>query len=111
MPFTEIEKFSHGEYPTATKLNKLIDNQEFLDPSIDDKVYGIKDGSRLVFIHKLPYLWYKGSGTITDFADPTNTLSLSDGSPSRYDLSSISWLLPGKLYITLNFDYCFEFSS
>lgn len=50
-----------------------------------------------------------GTGTLVDFSDPLNTVSLSDdGIPTQYDLDSVDWMAYGKLYYALNLDYSLE---
>lgn len=109
--FTSIEKFEHGDYPTAAKLNALLDNLDSLNVRLWEGRLPARDTSRNVFVNRCRFLWYNGSGSITDVSEPTNTISLSSDTVTRFDLTSVSWMAKGKLYIALNFDYSLESSQ
>lgn len=105
MSYTETDLFVHGEYPTAAQMNQLISNQSHFNAVLDLVTYGAKDGSRLVFVHSFRYLWFKGTGQIIDFAEPSNTVSVSESDTDTmtiYDLDGISWMYYGKIYYVYN---------
>jgi hypothetical protein len=105
MSYSETDLFVHGEYPTAAKLNLLIDNQAYFNAVLDPSVYGSKDGSRLVFVNRFRYLWFKGTGNIIDLSNSSNTVSISESDTdtmTQFDLDSITWMYRGKIYYVYN---------
>lgn len=108
MPFTEIDRFDHGDYPLSSELNKLSDNDNYFNTVINPNIYGAKDGSRIAYFHTYRFLFGSGSGDIVDISDPLNTVSVSS---FPYDLDSISWMAYGKEYLAVNFDWTFERNS
>lgn len=109
MAFTEPTTFVHGDYPLAADLNKLSDNDTHFDQVIYPNIFGARYGSRICYAHTFRYLWFKGTGTIVDFAEVGDTVSISDdGTPTQYDLDSISWMAYGKVFLVVNADWSME---
>ena len=112
MPFTEPKTFIHGEYPLASDLNKLSDNDTYYDTIINPDIFGARYGSRITYSHTYRFLLFEGSGTIVDFSGVGDTVSISDdGSPTLYDLDQISWMVYGKIFQAVNLDWSMERST
>ena len=100
--------WSPGDAPDATEANKYkqaLDSIHLIAGDVEKwaPVAALKIGEDnnhfMRHIHR--WLWYTGSGTLEDADAANETITLSanaDGSPARYDLSTVSWLALGKLY-------------
>lgn len=112
MAFTTPHTFAHGEYPIADDMNIFSDNDVYFNGIINPNIFGVRQGSRITFLHTYRFLWFNGSGTIVDLAGVGDTVSISDdGSPTQYDLDSISWMAYGKIFLVVNCDWSMERSN
>jgi hypothetical protein len=83
----------------SDSLNAIYALSDYTGGSVAVAAFTDADDFDLQHVHR--WLHYNGSGTITDLANPLNTVSLSDptdGNPGVYDLDSISWLYYGAYY-------------
>jgi hypothetical protein len=115
MAYETPPQWIHGNVPTAALMNKYSDALKALKSRFDDTSMFLVaataiDNSDWAFAHVHRYLWYKGSGYLTDVADRTQQVSLSDTDDKweRFDLGSVSWLYPGKLYEVTDVDGAIE---
>lgn len=106
MPYSSTDKVAHGDFPLAATINNIIANQAVFNVDLpNDGGYANKGGSRLVFVKCRKFLWFKGTGSIIDFNDSNNTVSISTDDFDQYDLDSISWMYQGKIFYVYNCDW------
>jgi hypothetical protein len=109
MAYEIPEIWQHGDYPTAAKLNKYKSGLDAIHAMWGDKDFEyplIHTGGAAVagelhshwFINRYRYLVYNGEGSIHDPGNVFDTVSLEDASWATYDLTTIEWIIPGKLY-------------
>ena len=112
MPYSIPPQWQHGQYPTAADLNKYKDGLDAMHAMWGDKDYEYplihrKDEGDLAvngemhshwFINRYRYLIYNGAGSLHDPGNFFDTVSLEDGAWVVYDLTTIEWIIPGKLY-------------
>jgi len=106
----------HGDIPTAAMMNKYSDSLNAIHDITGDvmraypsaKLNTGEDNNHF-FIHRFRWLWYFGNGTLEDADAGNETITLTDSdTPTRYDLSSVSWLVFGKLYYVSDCLWCME---
>lgn len=121
MSFSAIAPFAHGDTLVAAPLTQLADNLEAVYDRMGDiqlffpvaaAVAG-EDNDMAYFIHRFRWLWVSGPATIEDPAGVEDDVSIGAGDtePTRYDLKSVSWLYPGKLYRVTGCSYSLETRS
>lgn len=109
MAYAVPEQWSHGEYPTAAKINKYKDGLDAIYAALGTYQFNPAVARRLgsvqgyYFLHRHRWLIYRadpGAGRIEDPAGvgETITLTATGGNWGSYDLSQVKWLTPGKLY-------------
>lgn len=106
MAYEIPEQWAHGDYPTAAKLNKYkagLDAIHDLWGDIDYEyaamhLYAATFYHSHWLINRYRYLVYNGTGSIHDPGNVFDTVSLTAASWGTYDLTSIEWIIPGKLY-------------
>jgi len=109
MAYSTPDRWSHGDQPTDVKMQKYSDSLNAIHAITgDNEVYFAaahlippEDENHFIrHIHR--WLFYVGDGTLEDADAANETITLSDaygdGTENRYDLGSVSWLAPGKLY-------------
>lgn len=119
MAYQVPEQWSHGEYPTAAKINKYKDGLDAThallgDARIHPAVQLNQAGDVILsyhLIHRHRWLIYRGAGNIDDPANVGEAVALSaadGGGWTSYDLAQVSWLTPGRLYEVEGVVGCFE---
>ena len=106
MPYTPPEQWSHGDYPTAAKLNQYKTGLDAIHDQLGDvdrqwpSMHLANEYHSHWLINRYRYLVYRGTGVISDPNNDFDSVSLSDsgGNWLTYDLSSVEWIVPGKLY-------------
>jgi hypothetical protein len=112
MPYTPPQQWQHGDYPTATAINKYKTGLDAIHDMWGDKDFeysimhlsqspplaGVGEYHSFWLINRYRYLVYRGEMTIHDPDNVFDTVSLTDSDWIGYDLSSIEWIIPGKLY-------------
>lgn len=117
MAYQIPERWAHGDYPTAAKLNKYKDGLDAIHAALGD--YRINPAVSLridpvdsyYFVRRHRYLLYLGAGEIRDPMGVGEAVSLSAGVGGSWavrDLSSIDWMVPGKLYQVDDVQACIE---
>jgi hypothetical protein len=116
MPYTPPEHWSHGDYPTAAKINKYKDGLDAIYALTGSYASngavrantGSYDGYYL--IHRLRWLIYRGAGQIMPAGGVGEVVTLTgDGSTwLSYDLSQVEWLAEGTLYHVEDVEACLE---
>ena len=122
---TTAPVFSHGEFPVAAELNKIVDGQKEIyavartyarnsfAPEMDT-------GERATFTHAKKWLHYKSTGTIIDPArdanpaagnDPVSLPNPSNNWVNTFDLDSVAWIAYGSIYYVEGTDFAQEFDS
>ena len=115
MAYAVPERWEHGEYPTAAKINKYKDGLDAIyaltgSYAINGAVRantGNYDGYTL--IHHQRWLLYRGGGAIESFgAGEAVTLSGDGSNWLSYDLLQVEWLAEGTLYHVEDVEACLE---
>jgi hypothetical protein len=117
MAYSVPPTFAHGDYPSAANLNVLSANLTALSTILTSinlaaPVINVTRGG--VFINVYRWLHYQSlDGQSVAIVDPTGignsqTLPESVTSVTTYDLSGVSWLIPGRQYILTGCKYGFE---
>lgn len=122
MAYSTPEQWSHGDVPTAAKMNKYSDSLNALYALANNATMpaqlwsyenfwpGTWDNSNYYFVHRYRWLIYRGDGEIVDPSGVGATVDVS-GSGSdilAYDLDAIEWMTPGKLWQAKDFVFCLE---
>ena len=110
------DKYSHGDQPTHTSLNKISTGQTHINelaPSIitTPAVPYLSTGEYMRMVHRHRYLHYKSSGYIEDPAGIEDDVSLSNTSDdwvNVYDLDQVAWLSYGAVYYVRGVDFAQE---
>lgn len=117
MAYTPPEQWSHGDYPTAAKMNKYKDGLDAIyaafgtypiNPAVARR---ISPTQGYYFLHSHRWLLYRGAGTIEDSAGVGETINLSEAEDmgwTNFDLDTIDWMRPGKLYQVQGVIACLE---
>ena len=105
MAYTAPDTWSHGDRPTAAKVNKWKTDLDEIHGTAGDRAINLPCGvddaaTRIYFIHRFRYLHFLAdAGVITDPAGIGETVAIaSDGGFNVYDLDNVSWLTYGALY-------------
>lgn len=118
MAYQVPPRFSHGQFPTAADLNKLSNAIASLNARLGREHWAadeLSGNARIGNVYR--WLWYStaaGSGAeIVDPAGVNDSVSLADteGEMAVYDLSSVSWLSPGRVYKIVGAKYAIEDSN
>lgn len=116
MAYTAPPTFAHGDYPTAALLNVLSSNIVELATQLAsyNPVAPELPTEGGTFINVYRWLHYRSvDGQTPTILDPTEigssqTLPNSTSVVSTYDLSNVSWLIPGRQYTLTGCLYAFE---
>lgn len=117
MAYTVPPTSAHGDYPTATALNILSTDLVELSGVLASINYAapVIDGARGgTFVNRYRWLHYRSvdgqTPTISDPAGINDDQTLPDSvtSVTTYDLSNVSWLIPGRQYQLAGCKYAFE---
>lgn len=115
MAYAVPQRWAHGDYPTAARLNKYKDGLDAIYGALGDYPINPAVAVRIgnvqgyYFVHRHRWLLYLGGGRIEDPAGVSETVNLSTGSGwQSYDLSQVDWLVPGKLYQVQAVQCCLE---
>lgn len=118
MSYAAIPSFAHGDVLIDDPLIQLADNLDVIYANLGDiqKFYPAasavvgEDNDRAYFVHRYRWLWVSGDATIEDPAGIEEDVSVSAGDtePTRYDLRSVPWLHPGKIYRVTGCSYSLE---
>jgi len=115
-----LKHWQHGDYPTAADFNAIKAALDALyaqtgSAEVNAAVcYRRETVQGFYFVHKLTYLIYliqapETDGSIEDPAGVGETVSLPTGAGFLYyDLSSVEWLFPGKIYQVQGVTTCIE---
>lgn len=106
MAYSVPERWAHGDYPTAAKLNKYKDALDAAhdlagDVLLNYPVFGNANTDKgYYFVHTFRWLHYAGDGEIVDPTGAGETVTITgDGVTALvYDLTTVTWLYEGKLY-------------
>jgi hypothetical protein len=129
MAYSAPPLWEHGDIPTAADMNKYSDGltaiynaingkrhapaarwRQYLSASADTHFLAVTtDNSYCVNIHTQRFLFYGGSGQLTNLAG-TETTSLPDntGGTNIFDLDSVGWLNYGLVYEITGVQWAFE---
>lgn len=117
MSYTPPQQWSHGDYPTADKLNKYKDGLDAIHEAVGDYPINPAVARRLdtvqgyYFLHRWRWLVYRGAGTIEDPIGAEDAVNLSEAEDmgwTSYDLDNVDWLIPGRLYQVQGVIACME---
>ena len=121
MAYSTPDQWTHGDIPTAAKMNKYSDSIVFLNDALGGASmaaqlwsYENYDGTNFAnsdyyLTHRYRWLIFKGSGEIVDPGAVGDTVAVTATSGiETYDLNEVSWLTPGKLYQLKDFVFCLE---
>lgn len=116
MAYAVPPQWKHGDIPTAALMNKYADAQNALATmAVAGRANaagaaGRGVGALWTYIHVHRYLYFDGTGEVRDPDNADNAVTLSDPPAGwgRYDLHSVNWLYPGKLYIVAGASGCLE---
>ena len=144
MAYSTPVQWSHGDTePTAAQLNKYKDNDVAIYAALGDEMKiapaGInaengpyaggtpdrRENSRLIFVHKYRWLYFRGTGDLYSFsaaagtagddlssvqavADTEVALTDSTNAMNLYDLSDVTWLSYGQAYQITGLDWAIE---
>lgn len=120
-------QWKHGDIPTAAQMNRYSDGLNAIKNKWGNSALNFAVALRmnlqysysphftatdtpLLFIHKLRYLHYGGSGNLASL-DGTQSSALSapsGGGVGVYDLDNANWLAYGMLYFVTGADFCAE---
>lgn len=109
MAYSTPDRWAHGDQPNATNMQKysdslnaiyaLVGDAEYFFPAAN--LYGGETDTHVIR-HTYRWLFFVGDGTLEDPDAAGETITLTDGygdgTENRYDLNSVTWLAPGKLY-------------
>lgn len=107
MAYSPPPIYHHGDTVEQADLRILTDNLDFIRDGLEPGIFfpaahvvSGMDNDQHYFVHRHRWLWFQSDGDLVDPANPTvNTISLNeDTEPTLFDLSSVAWLFPGKLY-------------
>jgi hypothetical protein len=111
--------WSHGDYPTAARLNLYKSGLDAIHDALGD--YAVNGAvARLItpvqgyyFLHRHRWLLYRAAPDAGRIEDPSGvgesvTLSATGSEWGNYDLSTIEWMIPGKLYQVQDVVGCME---
>lgn len=118
MAYSVPFQFSHGDYPTAARMNLYKDGLDAiyaLTGSYPINMFVCKRTGTVqgfYFVHRLRWLIFRNdsAGRIEDPAGvgATVTLEVSGAEWTSYDLDQVDWMIPGKLYQVQALFSCFE---
>lgn len=117
MSYSTPTPFAHGDIPTAADMTIYGDDLDVLHTYIGDVLIAWpaanalpgEDNDHHYFVHRYRWLYFKGSGTLVDSAGVEDDITLSETSePTLYDLNSVDWMYPGKLYSVDGSTYAME---
>lgn len=118
MAYQVPPRWSHGDIPTGAHMQKYSDALNALKTKADGGLWNMAGragqtggGTAWTFVHVHRYLYYDSSGEIIDPDNAENSVALQDpddGTWGRYDLSTVGWLYPGKMYNVDDVNGCFE---
>lgn len=116
MAYTSPPTFAHGDYPTAANLNILGDDIVALNAKLAAYNYPcptLDSGASAAFVNIYRWLWYQSYGsdaTIVDVAgvEDSYTLPESTGAMAVFDLATVDWLTPGRVYAVEGCRYALE---
>lgn len=117
MSYSVPPRWSHGDIPDATAMNKYSDSLDAIYAVLGDAqmffpaaaAIPAEDNDQHYLIHRYRWLWFEGAGAIEDPSGAGDDVTLSDdGAPTRVDLRSVSWLAPGMLYKVTGSTWCME---
>ena len=109
--------FVHGNIPVAADMTKYKDALDAIHAITGDVLKARPSAHALAgvdndihyFIHRYRWLYFQSSGSIEDPSDATHSITLTeDTEPTVYDLNSVDWLYPGKIYYTNGVTWCAE---
>ena len=105
MPYSTPPTWAYLEYPTAAKMNQYKTGLDAIYAQTGTYTLNVCVCKRVgtvehyYFVHQQRWLLYLFGGRIVDPADVGDPVTLSDnGSWQSYDLNSVDWIYPGKLY-------------
>lgn len=118
-PYSTPESWAHGDYPTAANLNKYKSGLDAIHDALGDASLNMAVARRIdpvqgyYFLHRQRWLIYRADPSAGSIEDPsgvgeTITLTATGGSWDSYDLGTVSWLIPGKLYQVQGVVACLE---
>lgn len=114
MAYQVPPQWAHGDVPTGALMQKYSDALNAIKAQTDQSRWNAAFSANVsegvwTFVHVHRYLLYYSTGQIIDPDDDTNSVSLSDaGGWEHYDLQSVPWIYPGKLYIVEGVSGCAE---
>ena len=118
MPYSVPATWAYLEYPTAAKMNQYKTGLDSIYAQTGTYKVNVCVCKRIstvehyYIVHLQRWLLYLGGGRILDPANVNDPVTLSSsGIWTSYDLSSIDWFYPGKLYQVQDVECCFEDGS
>lgn len=117
MAYATPEQWTHGEYPTAAKVNKYKTGLDEVYALLGTYQINLATASRLstvqgfYLVHHHRWLLYRDAGQIEDPSGVGEMVAISaagDGGWTSYDLTQVSWLTPGSVYQVQDVLCCFE---
>lgn len=104
MAYAVPPRWSHGDQPDATEMNKYSDALNAIYATLGDnqQFYPVADNNgedvNHWFTHRYRWLWFSGDGTLTIPALGIGDVAITDSdSPTRLDLSQYN-MGAGTLY-------------
>jgi len=116
MAYSTPKTWSHGDQPNAAEMNKYSDSLNAIHDITGDVEYffptahlKVGEDNNHFMRHTHRWLWFYGNGTLEDADALNETITLTDSDqPTRYDLNTVTWLAPGKLYYCSDVTWCLE---
>ena len=113
MPFMPPPTWTQGMYPTAALMNIYKADLDALSAQMGDNLIQTCVCRRIApiqsywIVHRYRWLLYWGDGWIEDPAGVGERVTLGvEAAWTAYDLQSVEWLYPGKVYQVQNVDIC-----
>jgi len=119
MPYTDPPAWAFGDNVSATDMQTYSDNLDFIYDQLGNPA-GILQPSILVttsggdtIVNQFRWLYHDDNGIIRDPTGVGDDVSIPNPDPNfpYYDLYSISWMFPGKVYEVLEIDSFYEVAS
>ena len=117
MPYNPPYFWSHGDYPTAARINLYKTGLDAIHDALGDYTLNPTASRRIgtvqgyYLLHKYRWLLYRDAGRIEDpngVGETVNLAAAEDSGWTSYDLDQVDWMFPGKLYQVQAVISCFE---